>query len=675
YIAQVEAMYARGIRTFVEVGPKRAQVGFVANILEDRHHRAFPTNHPKQGGMMSLRMAVGRLLVAGHAPQPEQGLRQSVPEQTVTEPKPTPAPANQVRPGDTAWAVPAQVICSGASVGLPGCEDIFSEDAFETLLAGETLIDSAPEDHLDAMLGQKITRLQKGADGTAEFVEVTERDDVIHLSGRLRTFDLSEDYGMEERLAAGMDKASQLAFAAGLEALRDAHIPLVPRYRTTRSGKKVTIGHALPEPLRDETGVIFASAFTGLDVAIEEATKAASDPDYQFDGRYLLRLIGMGHARFAETLGARGPNTRINAACASTTQGVAMAEDWIKTGRCRRVIVIGADDVTDDTMMPWVGSGFLATGAATAESDVSQAALPFDRRRNGTILGAGAVALVVEHADEAAKRGVIPLADLLATRLANSAYHSTRLDVDHIKSEVNALLAGAESTFEVERQDIARRGVFVSHETFTPPRGGSAAAEVESLRSAFGDDTEQMVMANIKGYTGHPMGAGLEDALAVRMLHGRRVPPIPNLKEPDEDLGKLRFSSVGETHELDYALRLAAGFGSQLALGLWRRRATREDRLDQPTFHRWLTETCGINDPQISIEKRVLRATPGTGKPDTKAVADKKSPAPVEAATAPAPVESAPRPEVKSSPAPAASQWTEGVIGQGSFRARHLEIQ
>ena len=120
----------------------------------------------------------------------------------------------------------------------------------------------------------------------------------------------------------------------------------------------------------------------------------------------------MGHAKFAEFIGARGPNTRINAACASTTQACSMAEDWLRLGRCKRVIVIGGDDVTDETMMPWVGSGFLATGAATAEGDVSKAALPFDKRRNGTILGAGAVALVLELDEDAQARGVVPLCRL-----------------------------------------------------------------------------------------------------------------------------------------------------------------------------------------------------------------------------------------------------------------------
>src|SRR5690606_31165831 len=132
---------------------------------------------------------------------------------------------------------------------------------------------------------------------------------------------------------------------------------------------------------------------------------------------------------------------------------------------------------------------------------------------------------------------------------------------------------------EVARRDgvspaaIARRAMFMSHETYTPARGGSAAAEIESLRAAFGDDAREVILANTKGFTGHAMGAGLEDTVALKSLQYGIVPPIANFREPDDELGDLRLSR-GERVELDYAIRLAAGFGSQLAMTVWKRRAT-----------------------------------------------------------------------------------------------------
>jgi len=73
---------------------------------------------------------------------------------------------------------------------------------------------------------------------------------------------------------------------------------------------------------------------------------------YQFDRRFLFRVLSMGHSQFADLIGARGPNTQVNAACASTTQALSVAEDWIRAGRCRRVVVVSADDATGERLMP-----------------------------------------------------------------------------------------------------------------------------------------------------------------------------------------------------------------------------------------------------------------------------------------------------------------------------------
>ena len=75
--------------------------------------------------------------------------------------------------------------------------------------------------------------------------------------------------------------------------------------------------------------------------------------------------------------------------------------------------------------------------------------------------------------------------------------------------------AEAEPRGGVSRHDIAPETVFVSHETYTPARGGSAAAEIYALRQVFGDRADQIVIANTKGVTGHPMGVGIEDVVAV----------------------------------------------------------------------------------------------------------------------------------------------------------------
>ena len=135
------------------------------------------------------------------------------------------------------------------------------------------------------------------------------------------------------------------------------------------------------------------------------STRTLEKEPYTFDRRFIFRILSMGHSQLAELIGARGPNTQINSACASTTQAVALAEDWIRAGRCRRVLIVAADDATSDTMMGWIGAGFLASGAAATDEVVEEAALPFDERRHGMIIGMGAAGLVVESAAPPASAG------------------------------------------------------------------------------------------------------------------------------------------------------------------------------------------------------------------------------------------------------------------------------
>src|SRR5206468_961115 len=124
-----------------------------------------------------------------------------------------------------------------------------------------------------------------------------------------------------------------------------------------------------------------------IDRRMDELRAAIEREPYVCDRRWLFRILSMGHSQFAELIGARGPNTQVNAACASTAHAVSVAEDWIRAGRCRRVVIVSADDVTSDHLLEWFGAGFLASGAAATDEVVENAAVPFDKRRHGMILG------------------------------------------------------------------------------------------------------------------------------------------------------------------------------------------------------------------------------------------------------------------------------------------------
>ena len=143
------------------------------------------------------------------------------------------------------------------------------------------------------------------------------------------------------------------------------------------------------------------------------------------------------------------------------------------------------------------------------------------------------------------------------------------------------LVARAEARSGISRHEMASQMVFVSHETYTPARGGSASAEINALRRVFGAAADQIVIANTKGFTGHAMGAGIEDVVAVKALETGCVPPVANFKEVDPELGPLNLSKGG-CYPVEYALRLGAGFGSQISMTLMRWLKTKDAARPSP---------------------------------------------------------------------------------------------
>jgi acyl transferase domain-containing protein/acyl carrier protein/NAD(P)-dependent dehydrogenase (short-subunit alcohol dehydrogenase family) len=712
FVKGLRKLYEAGARVFVEMGPKKALQGFVDDVLGAAGDVvALFTNHPKVGDIAAFNQALCGLYAAGlgsgvaevahqvTAKTATAAASRAIPAKPVAVP-PVPAytPVPEPMPLSVSGGAPTEpaasltegqyvalgrmfadvlergrqiarssgapqafrpVMITGAALGLPGTERIFDDSNVSRILRGDQFIDAIPTRFRRGILDKNITRLVKSDNG-GEFESINNVADVIKLAARGGAFDLEKEFGVSAERIAALDRVTRLAIGAGIDALRDAGIPLVMQYKTTSKGTQLPNRWALPEALRDDTGVIFASAFPGFDSLVDEVSRYYGDrahrlqlaaleslraravnghallgqeldrqidelrcaiekDPYAFDRRFMFRILPMGHSQFAELIGARGPNTHVNAACASTTQGVALAEDWIRAGRCRRAVVISADDVTSDHLMEWMGAAFLVTGAASTGEVVEETALPFDRRRNGMLLGMGAAALVVESADAVRERGLQPICEVLGTVTANSAFHGTRLDVEHICQMMETVVAQAESRGGVSRHQLAPQMVFVSHETYTPARGGSAAAEIHALRRVFGEAADRIVIANTKGFTGHAMGTGIEDVVAVKALETGCVPPVANFKEVDPELGSLNLSKGG-LYPIEYALRLGAGFGSQISMTLMRWVKTKDAVRPYPNalgysyriadtaaWESWLSRMAGCPAAELEVVQRTLR--------------------------------------------------------------------
>ncbi|ETN12090.1 hydroxymethylglutaryl-CoA synthase [Phytophthora nicotianae INRA-310] len=465
------------------------------------------------------------------------------------------------------------VYVAGTSVGLPGQAKVFEgEKSIEKLLQGENCICELSDKDKDRMVAQNITQVHKDkATGEVTRSPVSTHDKCIQVSAVVNDVDLEKDYGIAATIANSMDKPTQLAVAAGLEAVRNAGLV-----------DGVNGNWRLPESMRDSTGVIYATSFPTMNAAVSETSRYYEEKEgesaYEMDRKILFRLLVLANAQVAQLTGARGLNTQINAACAGATQAIGMAQDWINSGKCQRVIVVSSDTASSETMMPLIGGGFRALGAACIAPTAETAARPFDVKRSGMIVGSGAIGVVLESPLAFAERQVAEPATgktvrLLATQFSNSAYHGAALEPNHVGQELVRFLQRVESDFGITREEIARNGVYYSHETGTnaSPKSSCAYTEVTALRTAFGSELlSKLTIANTKGFTGHPMAVSFEDVAAIEGLRSGRVPPVVHFETHDSNLGEtpLRLAT-GEAYAHKYALHFAAGFGSQLAFTLY----------------------------------------------------------------------------------------------------------
>ncbi|MFH1154354.1 MAG: SDR family NAD(P)-dependent oxidoreductase [Pseudomonadota bacterium] len=686
FIRSVEGVYQSGSTHFIEIGPSRLLCNLLKNI-NIAEYQSTVTVDVKQGEVESFSACRRNLeSVSSIFTRKTEPARAIVP---LTTPTAAPAPEPETIPMDEDFttfkeknmaltdrllfeefkrrkrqaAIEAverfefnteKIVISGVSVGLPGKgRRVFAQDNFDRILEGTNFIEPLSLDDQLRITDKNITRLFKQPDGNARFVEITRTEDVIHLAGQLGYFDLNEEYGIKNHY----DISMALAVGAGIEALKDAGIPLVMQYKAaSNGGRLIPDGFALPQAMQAETGVIITSLFPNNETLITELEKYFYSKlflkpyeefeaiyyflmeniktvnikeqltdwffrlrqqkrtdlgPYTFDRNFLANACPLGGAFLAQVIRAKGPNTLMSSACASTTQAIGVAEDWIRVGRCKRVLVIGGENATSPAQNQWIGSGFLALGAATVKKRVSEAAKPFDTDRNGTILGSGAVGIVVEAESGVRARGMNGQAEILGTHMANSAFHTFNIDVPHMAHEMDRFVSIVEKRHALDKNDYADKLLFMSHETYTPARGGSADAEVTALKTTFKNHLSNILISNTKGFTGHTLGAAIEDVVMVKALQKHQAPPIANLKSIPDHFRELHFSSRS-TMDAEYGLHLAAGFGSHFAF-LFVKRIQENAIEGNAAYTRWLVNITGSATPELKIIDNTLCVVQGTG--------------------------------------------------------------
>ncbi|MFP4661865.1 MAG: beta-ketoacyl synthase N-terminal-like domain-containing protein, partial [Halanaerobiales bacterium] len=546
------------------------------------------------------------------------------------------------------------IVYSGVSIGLPGSfKKAFSDDNFDIIFEGKNLIEKLTNQEQESILDLNITRLLK-TENTTTLKEIKSINEVIQFAGKFGQMDMMNDYLIDEGMLEQMTLTVCAGIAAGYEALADAGIPLISEKKA--GGKYLSNRLVLPEDMRDNTGIIFANGLWPLESVIDEVSRYVaskfgsrtrndlinfyndvitniSDETtkrkltdwftlhysrlldsgnegeiYKFNHHFMNLLSSQANNRLAQLIAASGPNFYVGAACSSTASAITIAEDIIRAGHADRMIVIGADISSTPNLLPWFGAGFLSMGSLTDSADLFQAAVPFDRRRNGMILGSGAVGLLLEKERDVQRRGMNGICRILGSHAFNTAGHQSRIDTDKHAVELDRFIKKMENEYRLDRDKLASEAVYCSHETFSPRKGGCAETEKIALERVFGENFKKLKVINTKGFTGHTMGASIEDAVSAKALQYQRIPPIANYKEADPILEGLNLSSGG-SYEFKYILKSVIGFGAQGNYQLLQGIAEGDDRIiNKDIYNQWLNKITEESNTELKYRGRILTA-------------------------------------------------------------------
>lgn len=303
---------------------------------------------------------------------------------------------------------------------------------------------------------------------------------------------------------------------------------------------------------RSRCGVLAGTGMGGLQV-LQDNIKNMMEKGYRRMSPFFIpySITNMGGALLGIDIGFEGPNYSISTACASANYSFISAANHIRDGDADLMIAGGVEAA----VVPIGIGGFIACKALSSRKDNPAAASrPFDKHRDGFVMGEGAGMLVLESLDHALERGAPILAEYLGGAVNCDAYHMTEPKEDG--SGVSACINDALSDANV---DIERVNHVNAHATSTSI---GDAAEVKALKQVFGDHTPKMKINSSKSMIGHALGAagGLEGVATLKAIETGKVHPTINQDELDDDVQDL--DTVPEkAQELDPDVAISNSFG------------------------------------------------------------------------------------------------------------------
>ncbi len=384
--------------------------------------------------------------------------------------------------------------------------------------------------------------LMNGQSGIGRITHFDPSAFASQIAGEVKGFDPLRF--VEKKDVKKMDVFIQYAIAASQFAMDDSKLPI-----TQTSAPNV--------------GVFIASGIGGFST-IEREHEALMHGGPRRVSPFFIpsAIINLAAGQVSIRFGAKGPNLATCTACSASAHAIGDSFEIIRRGDADAMIAGG----TEAAITPMSVAGFAAMRAlSTHNSEPEKACRPFDKERDGFIIGEGAGVVVLEERESAIGRGAKIYAEIVGYGMSGDAYHITAPTEDG--SGAVRVMQMALRKANVAPQQV---GYINAHGTSTPHND---RIETLAIKNLFGEHAYRLAISSTKSMTGHLLGAagGLEAGITALSMHHQTAPPTINLQHPDPDCDLDYVPGRCRAVKMDYALSNSFGFGGTNAALLFKR--------------------------------------------------------------------------------------------------------
>ena len=354
------------------------------------------------------------------------------------------------------------------------------------------------------------------------------------FAGEVKGFNIA-DY-IPEKEARHMDRFIHLGLAAACQAVADSGLPT---------------GNALGDELATRIGCNIGSGIGGLPMIEETHSELVNRGPRRISPFFVpASIINMISGHVSIKFGFKGPNIAVVTACTTGLHAIGLSARMIEYGDCDVMVAGGSESCVS----PLGIGGFAAARAlSTRNDDPKTASRPWDKDRDGFVLGEGGGVVVLEEYEHAKARGAKVYAEVAGFGMSADAYHMTAPDIDGPRRSMVMALKNA----GVNADQV---GYLNAHGTSTPL---GDLNETNAIKATFGDHAKSLVVSSTKSMTGHLLGGagGIESVFTVLALHHQKIPPTINIFNQDPECDLDYCANTARDASLEFAVKNNFGFG------------------------------------------------------------------------------------------------------------------